>query len=192
MELRRTFASIAVVGGALAAPVMAHAQIAITPMVGGYVPSGSVNQVESGAQTVATTRQGTLSLGGNLDLGFLRGTVDYVSGTTIQDASRTNLGKGNMLAAAGDLVIRPIPRILVQPYLIAGAGEKFYRYDQTTSFFNPGTQRAFAWHGGLGADLMLGNVGAVAELTDFVSKGSDAKWDAHDAFMMVGMKLKLP
>ena len=192
MQRRRTFASIIIAGAVFATPAIVHAQVAITPMIGGYVPAGSINQVTSGAQTVATTRQGTLSLGGNLDLGFLRGTVDYVSGTTIQDASRTTLGKGNMLAAAGDVVIRPLPRILVQPYLIAGAGEKFYRYDENTSFLNPGTQRAFAWHGGLGADLMLGNVGAVAELTDFVSKGSDAKWDAHDAFMMVGMKLRLP
>ena len=192
MQLRRRLASLVVVGGVLAAPAVAHAQIAITPMVGGYVPAGTINQVTSGAQTVATTRQGTLSLGGNLDLGFLRGTLDYVSGTTIQDANRQDLGKGNILAAAGDVVIRPLPRILVQPYLIAGAGEKFYRYDQNTSFINSGTQRAFAWHGGVGADLMLGSVGAVAELTDFVSKGGDAKWDAHDAFMMVGMKVKLP
>jgi hypothetical protein len=96
-----------------------------------------------------------------------------------------------MAAAAGDLVLRPIPRILVQPYLIAGAGEKFYRNDQSSSFLAQTTTRQFAWHGGLGADLMLGNVGVAAELTDFLSKGSDAKWNVHDAFMMVGMRLKL-
>ena len=39
---------------------------------------------------------------------------------------------------------------------------------------------------------MLGSVGVAAELTDFVSKSADAKWNVHDAFMMVGMKLRLP
>ena len=46
-------------------------------------------------------------------------------------------------------------------------------------------------HGGVGADLMLGNMGVAAELTDFVSKGVDDKWNAHDAFLMVGLKVRL-
>lgn len=174
-----------------ATPAVARAQVALTGMVGGYVPAGSINQVTSGAQNVATTRNGTMSLGFDLDLGALRGSVAYVSGTTIKDANRQNLGTGTMAAAAGDLVLRPLPRILVQPYLIAGAGEKFYKVNQSTSFLATTTTRQFAWHGGLGADVMLGSVGVAAELTDFVSKGSDAKWSVHDSFLMVGMKLRL-
>ena len=33
--------------------------------------------------------------------------------------------------------------------------------------------------------------GVAAELTDFVSKGVDAKWNANDAFLMIGLKWRL-
>ena len=175
---------------AMAAPAAARAQ-AVTAMFGGYLPASNVQQVTTNAQTAAQSRQGTLSLGLNLDLGMLRGSLAYASGTTIQNASRQDVGKGNVLGAAADLVIRPLPRILVQPYLVAGAGEKFYKYDQNATLATGTPQRVFALHGGLGADVMLGAVGVAAELTDFVSRDAESKWNNHDAFLMVGMKLKM-
>jgi len=182
------FVATALAAVIVAAP-FAHAQ-SISALVGGYVPGSSVSQVTSGAQTVAESRQGTLSLGANIDFGLLRGSFAYASGTTIQNANRQDIGKGNLLGAAADLVIRPIPRILVQPYLLAGAGEKFIKYDQNASLINgTNTTRQFALHGGLGADVMLGPIGVAAELTDFVSKDAASKWNQHDAFLMVGLKL---
>ena len=175
---------------ALAVPAV-RAQIVIEPMVGGYVPASNVNQVQGNATDIAKTRDGTLSLGLNVGLGMLRGSLAYASGTTIKNASKQDIGKGNVLAAAADLVIRPLPRIFVQPYLLAGAGEKFYKYDASTSLASGGDDQDFAFHGGLGADLMLGHVGVVAELTDFLSKGADSKWNVHDAFLMVGLRLPL-
>jgi hypothetical protein len=169
----------------LALPV-AHAQIVIEPMVGGYVPGSNVSQVQGNATDIAKTRDGTLSLGLNVDLGMLRGTLAYASGTTIKNASKQDIGKGNVFAAAADLVIRPLPRIFVQPYLIAGAGEKFYKYDASASLLNTADEKEFAFHGGLGADLMLGKMGVAAELTDFLSKGN-----VHDAFLMVGLRLPI-
>jgi len=170
---------------------LAHAQVAITPMAGGYVPASDVNQVPGTAANIAKTRDGTLSLGADLDLGAFRLSGAYATGTTIKNASRQDIGKGSVLATTADLVIRPLPRIVVQPYLVAGAGEKFYKYDQSPTLFSGGDRKAFAVHGGLGADVMLGSVGVVAELTDFVSKGADSKWDVHDAFLMAGLKLRL-
>lgn len=170
---------------------VARAQIVVEPMVGGYVPASNVNQVQGSATDIAKTRDGTLSLGLNVDFGMLRGTLAYASGTTIKNANKQDIGKGNVLAAAADLVIRPLPRILVQPYLIAGAGEKFYKYDQSSTLAVGGDDRAFAFHGGIGADLMLGHVGVAAELTDFMSKGADSKWNVHDAFLMVGLRLPI-
>lgn len=167
------------------------AQVSITPMVGGYVPASDVNQVTGDAQNVAKTRDGTLSLGANVEFGILRGTLLYASGTTIKNASKENIGKGSVLGAAADLVIRPLPRLLVQPYLVAGAGQKFYRYDESTSFQSGGNDTDFAFHGGIGADVMLGSIGVAAELTDFLSKGADDTWNVHDAFLMVGVKLRL-
>jgi hypothetical protein len=169
----------------------AHAQISVTPMIGGYVPATDVNQIGGSAENIAKTREGTLSLGLNVDLGPLRGTLAYASGTTIRNASSQNIGKGNVLAAAADFVIRPLPRVLVQPYLLAGAGRKFYRYDASAALGSGVDKEAFALHGGIGADLSLGKMGVVAELTDFLSKGAEDKWNAHDAFLMFGVKVPL-
>lgn len=177
---------------ALSAPAAAGAQVALTPLVGGYIPASNVNQVTGSAQNIAKTRDGTLALGLNLDLASMfRVSALYASGTTLKNANRQDIGKGKVGAVAGDLVIRPLPRILVQPYIVAGAGEKFYKYDQSTTLASGGDKQSFALHGGLGADLMLGPIGAVAELTDFVSKGADDKWNVHDAFLMLGLKLRL-
>ena len=190
MKTFRVLSSAAALVAIVALPM--RAQIAITPMVGGYIPASDVNQVTGSAQGIAKTRDGTLSLGANVDLGMLRGTLMYASGTTIKNASKEDIGKGSVLAAGADLVIRPLPRIFVQPYLIAGAAEKFYKYSDTPSFFvDNGSDRDFAFHGGVGADLMLGSIGVAAELTDFLSKGADKKWNVHDAFLMVGMKFRL-
>lgn len=189
MRYSRVLLSAIAMFGAVAAS--AHAQISITPMLGGYVPASNVNQVQGTATNIAKTREGTLALGVNLDLGLLRGSVAYASGTTIKNANKQDIGKGNVLATTADLVIRPLPRILVQPYIVAGAGEKFYKYDQSTTLASGGDVHTFALHGGLGADVMLGKIGVAAELTDFVSKGVDDKWNVHDAFLMVGLKFRL-
>ncbi len=188
-SLRAVLSATALLAVALPA---AHAQIVIEPMIGGYVPASNVNQVQSSATDIAKTRDGTLSLGLNVGLGMFRGSLAYASGTTIKNASKQDIGKGNVFAAAADLVIRPLPRILVQPYILAGAGEKFYKYDNaTTSLASGGDDRDFAFHGGVGADLMLGQLGVVAELTDFLNKGADSKWNVHDAFLMVGLRLPI-
>lgn len=188
MHLRNFFSAMALV---VALAPIAGSQVTITPMVGGYIPASDIHQVQSGAQNVAKTRDGTLSLGADVDFGALRGTVAYASGTTIKDANKAEIGKGSVLATTADLVIRPLPRILVQPYLVAGAGEKFYRYDESASLLSGGNTHTFGWHGGVGADIVLGSIGVAGELTDFVSKGADDKWNVHDAFLMVGLKLRL-
>jgi hypothetical protein len=193
-QVRSAFAAAGLVAAlsAFMLPLPAlHAQIAITPLFGGYVPAGNLNDITGSAQNVAKTRDGTLSLGLNLDLGPLRGSVAYASGTTLKNASRQDIGKGNVVAAAADLVIRPIPRILVQPYLIAGAGQKWMKYDSSPTLVSGGDTRTFALHGGFGADLMLGSLGVAAELTDFLSKNSDDKWKVNDAFLMVGLRFAM-
>jgi hypothetical protein len=172
----------------IAVAPLARAQVAITPMVGGYVPASDVNQVAGSASNIAKTRDGTLSLGADVDFGMFRLSGAYATGTTIKNASRQDIGKGSVLATTADVVIRPLPRIFVQPYLVAGAGEKFYKYDESPTLLSGGNRNAFAVHGGLGADLTLGSVGVVTELTDFVSKGADNKWNVHDAFLMAGLK----
>jgi hypothetical protein len=187
MKSLTLIAAASVALAALTTAPAAHAQLSI--LAGGYVPASDVHSVTSGAQTVAEQRKGTLSLGANLELGFLRVSGAYASGTTIQNANRQDVGKGNVLGLAGDLVIRPLPRLLVQPYIVAGAGQKYYKYDENSTFTSGTSRHDFSLHGGLGADLKLGGLGVMAELTDFVSKDASDKWNVHDAFLMVGLKL---
>lgn len=180
-------------------PNVTRAQgISITPQIGVYVPGNSVDSLRSGAQQVRVKREGDLALGFNVDLGFLRGSVAYASNaklnqqTTVSGAE-SQVGKGKLLAVAGDIVLRPLPRILVQPYLLAGAGLRRADYSYDTSGLSdafPKDKSEFALHAGVGADLMLGPVGATAEITDFISKNSADQWKQHDGFGFVGLKLK--
>jgi hypothetical protein len=183
--------SLAATALLLGTALVAHAQVSITPMVGGYVPASNVNQVTGSAANIAKTRDGTLSLGADVDFGMFRASAAYATGTTIKNASKQDIGKGSVLATTADVVFRPLPRILVQPYIVAGAGEKFYKYDESPTLFSGGNRNTFAAHYGLGADLTLGSVGVVTELTDFLSKGADSKWNVHDAFLMAGLKFHL-
>ena len=171
----------------------AQAQLGITPLVGGYIPGGSFKDVETGASDIAVKRDGKLALGLNLDIGALRGSLAYASGTTIKNADREEIGTGNVLAVAADLVIRPLPRIIVQPYVLGGVGLKNLSYDRESGITNafPKNARELSLHAGIGADAMLGPIGVVAELTDFISRDAKDKWGVHDAFLMAGIKLRL-
>ncbi len=136
----RTFLSGAGLVAAIA-PI-AVSQVTITPMAGGYIAASDVGSFERSANLVRS-RDGTLSLGANIDFGMLRGTLAYASGTTIKSASSQELGKGSMFATTADLVLRPLPRVSSSRIVIAGAGEKFYRYDESASVFTGGNTKAF-------------------------------------------------
>src|SRR5439155_3823608 len=95
MKPYRVLLSTAVVLAGVAFVPALSAQ-ALTVLAGGYVPASDLNQVTSSAQTVAKTRDGTLSLGANLDFGALRLSGAYASGTTIKNANQQDIGKGNV------------------------------------------------------------------------------------------------
>lgn len=188
-----------IAAGALMLPETMHAQgITITPQIGVYVPGDDVESLRQGADSVSINKEGTLGLGLNIDFGFLRGSVAYASAAKLNRRGVTGeneIGEGKLLAVAGDVVLRPIPRLLIlQPYLIAGAGLRRADYDYdsdglTNAF--PENDSDFALHAGVGADIMLGSLGISAEITDFISKNEDDKWKRHDAFGFVGLKLRL-
>jgi hypothetical protein len=176
----------------------ASAQIHITPAVGAYIPASDLKDLRTQADQTRLDREGTLGLGLNIEMGWLRGSIAYASGAKITDegvSDRESLGDGSVLAAAADLVLRPLPRLLVQPYLLGGAGFKRldYSYNDDGISTNPlpEDKRELALHGGVGADLMLGSIGIMAEVTDFVSKDQEDKWGMHDAFVLVGLRVKL-
>jgi hypothetical protein len=188
---RKTLLSI--VAGLALTPSLARAQTtSITPLIGGYVPAGDWVELRAGAENVANRREGTRSWGLNVEFGPLRGSVAYASGMNIKNASRQDIGTGSVLGYAGDFVVRPVMRMLVQPYILGGVGQKLYRFDQASIEPADFKSRQFAFHGGIGADVMLGSIGIAAEVTDFLSKSERQNWNVHDAFAMVGLRVRLP
>ena len=195
--MKRSFLVLA--AAAMLAPVAAQAQgISLTPSVGMYIPASDLYQLRDDATQATIDKEGTFALGMNIDFGMLRGTIAYASGAQINQRGVTNqenIGDGKLLAVAGDLVLRPIPRLLiVQPYVIAGAGfrQENYSYnDSGISGAMPADQRDFALHAGLGADISLGRFAVVAEFSDFITKDEEDKWKQHDGFGFVGLKVRV-
>ncbi|HSJ15107.1 MAG TPA: hypothetical protein VK939_11870 [Longimicrobiales bacterium] len=172
--------------------------IALTPTIGGYVPASDFYELRDEADRLRVERDPALALGLNAELGWLRGSLVYATGARLTGdglASEGQIGEGSLLAASADLVLRPVPRlIIVQPYLLGGIGVKNTSYD----FDEDGAGAAFpdgrtdtALHIGVGADLMLGGIGLVAEVSDYISKDGSGDFRAHDAFAMVGLKFRL-
>lgn len=187
-----------ILGAALVIPAAANAQgVHVTPSVGVYIPANDLYSLRDEAQQITVEKEGTFALGVNVDFGKLRGSIAYASGAQLNERgvqNRENVGEGKLLAVAGDVVLRPLPRLLVQPYLILGAGlrrEDYSYEDDGVANALPKDQSDFALHAGLGADVMLGRIGVVAELTDFITKDSEDKWDQHDAFGFVGLRMRL-
>ena len=179
---------------AMGQPLHAQGRIAVTPTIGAYIAGEDVQELRTGGEQITIEKEATLAFGLNVELGWLRGTVAYASGATINDTGETEgeIGEGNVLAIAGDVVIRPIPRlVVVQPYLLGGVGLKRTDYN----WDDEGVRDAFrddsdlSLHLGVGADIMLGGIGIVAEVSDFISTRGDETFGRHDAFAMLGVKL---
>jgi len=171
-------------------------QVTITPQLGVYIPASSFYELRDQASTVRVDKDGTLGLGLAVEAGWLRGSIAYATGATLNEhgvSNRQDIGKGSVLAAAADLVLRPLPRVLVQPYLLGGVGVKNMKYtpDESATDLFPKDETKLAGHIGLGADLMLGPIGVAAEITDFISRDPENSWKVHDAFATVGLKFRL-
>ncbi|MGH7465366.1 MAG: outer membrane beta-barrel protein [Longimicrobiales bacterium] len=191
-------------GAALAAALTAlpaapaAAQIYITPALGVFIPASDLKDLEGQAEQTQFDRSGTLGLGLNLELGWLRGSVAYATGATISEegvSGEDEIGDGSVLAAAVDLVLRPLPRLLVQPYLLGGLGLKRqdFSFDDDGVSTNPlpSDKTDLAVHAGLGADLMLGRFGVMAEITDYITRNEDSTFGQHDAFAIVGLRVRM-
>lgn len=184
---------------ALAAAPTALAQNAYLTVNGGaYRQAGDFMTLKDNASKVDLTAKSTFALGANLELGSIRFTGAYVTGSSIGLDGIENsdkIGEGTLLAGAADVVVRPLPRILVQPYILGGVGFKRNSYsfsdDEVADEFPELTPTTdFALHWGIGADLMLGGIGVMAEINDFVTF-TDKKFGRHDAFGVIGLRLRL-
>lgn len=182
--------------GAAPAVLAQHANLTING--GSYRQGGNFMTLKDNAKVVDLAAKSTFALGANLELRSIRFTAAYVTGSTIGEhgiEGADQIGEGTLLAAAADIVVRPLPRILVQPYILGGVGLKRNGYsfnnDETADLYpelQPTTDLALHW--GIGADLMLGGVGVMTEFNDFVTF-NDKKFGRHDAFAVVGLRLRL-
>ena len=191
-KMKRTFY---VLGALLLAPTLVNAQgTSITAQIGGYVPAGSFQELQAAAEE--RKREATMGLGLAIDFGGLRASLAYATGAKITEdgvSGEDEIGEGSVLAATGAFVLRPLPRLIVlQPYLLAGAGVKNlnYKIDSGVSGTFPEDERDLTLHLGVGADIMLGRIGISAEISDFLSQNDMEKWKVHDAFAFVGLKLR--
>ncbi|HEX2167694.1 MAG TPA: hypothetical protein VHG09_10725 [Longimicrobiales bacterium] len=179
-----------------AAPVAA--QVYITPAAGVFIPASDLEDLEAEAEQTRLDRSGTLGLGLNVELGWLRGSIAYASGATISEdgvEGEDEIGDGSVLAVAADIIVRPLPRLLVQPYLLGGVGLKRqeFSFDDANVTTNPlpSEETDFAFHAGLGADIMLGRFGIMAEISDYITRTEESTFGQHDAFAMVGLRVRM-
>lgn len=175
----------------------AAAQIQVTPVVGAFIPASDLKGLRSEAEQRRVDREGTLGLGLNVEAGWLRGSLAYATGATLNERGvqgRDNIGDGSVLAVAADLVLRPVPRMIAQPYLIGGVGYKRQDYSWSEDGLSaplPADRRDVALHVGVGADIMLGGFGLMAEITDYITRHEDGGFGQHDAFAFVGLKFRV-
>ncbi|CAN5766645.1 hypothetical protein BH23GEM9_BH23GEM9_21780 [soil metagenome] len=190
--------SVAVLAAAMALSALpAAAQIYVTPVFGTFVRANDVKDLREEFDEQRIARAGTLALGLNVDAGWLRGSLAYGSGATLNERgiqNRDNIGDGSVLAVAADVIVRPLPRVLVQPYLIGGLGLKRqdYSYDRDgTGGMLSRERRDLALHAGIGADLMLGGFGIMAEISDYITRLDDGGFGQHDAFAFAGLRVRV-
>lgn len=167
--------------------------IHISPLVGAFHPSSNLEDLrEGGFENLV--KDNALALGVNVEASFLRASVVYATQSKISEegVAGGDIGDGSMLAVTGDFVFRPIPRIAgIQPYALGGAGIKHDNYSFTDDDFSEiDDESNFAWHIGLGADLMRGNFGIMAEVSDYITSTSETTLGRHDTFAMVGLRLR--
>lgn len=213
--MRSTMKVMAALAGValMAAPASAQVpglELSVLPKVGFYSPASDLAAAQDALGEVVDDRGGSLALGLALELGVpltslgVRVGFDYVTGSEFTyegEAAVEATAEQTMLAITGDVVLRPIPRLLiVQPYLLAGAGVKRYDFsfdedagtDIEAAF--PESETDFTVHAGIGVDLGIGPIALIAELSDYISwyeTGADESEMQNDLFLMAGIRLGL-
>ncbi|HUG40554.1 MAG TPA: hypothetical protein VMM12_08720 [Longimicrobiales bacterium] len=204
----RSFATALFAGALLAGAIPAAAQVPgielrLNPRIGLYVPVTDLGEFTSGTGTTTVRMDNSLAigLGAELQLAALpfgiRANLDYATG------SRVNLESGGveqegseatLLAVVGDLVFRPLPKIVaLQPYLFAGGGLKQYDFEtETAGSFESESDPTI--HLGFGLDFGFGPLALNAELGDYISwfafTDQESKMQ-HDLFLTVGFAIGL-
>lgn len=198
----------------LAAPAAAQApgiDVRLNPRIGFYEPLTDLGAAPD-AFNAAAGLSGSLALGLGLELDLallpvgLRLNLDYGTGSRVEYGGdgfdRESGYETTVLAVVGDVMFRPIPRLIIaQPYFFAGGGLKQYDFEPTGN--DPiGTFQDtsdFTVHLGGGLDVGFGPLSLNAELGDYISwwdrqnilGGNEGSEIQHDLFVTIGFSMGL-
>lgn len=184
-------------------------QLRVNPRIGLYAPLSDLGDASSTAATTASELSGSLALGLGVELDMaalpvnIRANMDYATGSevSVTDEGGAEVGESTettVLALAGDIMFRPIPKIILfQPYLFVGGGIKQYDFDvenlPTGSTLADTSDPTLHLGGGL--DFGLGPLSLNAELGDYISwfepeEGADSEMQ-HDLFATIGFSINI-
>lgn len=187
----------------LLAPVAATAQVPgvdlkLLPKIGGFAPINSLQELDGG---LTRSLEPSLALGLGLELdvpglpGF-RANLDYASSTKLEEEGGVAASPDvRVIALVGDVVLRRGIGVL-SPYLLLGAGLKWYDFPDEASL-RDGSD--FTGHIGAGLELDLEFLGLFVEVSDYISSftpedpatdTADSRFQ-NDIFAMVGVKVGL-
>lgn len=167
--------------------------VSLTARAGLFTPLSALAEDASGRETKLASG---LALGASVEIDIplspinVRASVDAALNRALQVEGQDVAGaEADVVAITGDLVFRPLPRIVViQPYLLAGAGIKKYSTDNA---FDSGSD--FTGHLGIGADLRAGGIMLVGEVSDYISS-FDLSGESrlqNDVFVTLGLRIGL-
>lgn len=159
---------------------------------GVFTPMSALSEVGS----VEAKLKSGLGIGASIELDIplspinVRANLDAAMGAKLQNNGEDTGGEVDVVAITGDLVFRPIPRVFLQPYLLAGAGIKKYSFDGVNGA-EDGSD--FTGHLGAGADLKVGPISVFGEVSDYISsfkfnENSESKLQ-NDVFIMAGFRI---
>jgi hypothetical protein len=204
MGYRRMLVLGAVLAASAGSVEKAEAQgLQLRPWVGLYAPTseiGSVQAVDFGKKESTLAYGLDVDFGGSV-LGFRLG-AGYagnsdIPGSGVGCTTAICQTRATVLVATGAVVIRPLPIPVVQPYLVGGAGGKWYNFD----FDDEGAgellrdQAKFAAQLGAGVNVSAGAIGLFAEVSDYISgidfnNGGNSNTQ-HDLILKIGLGLGL-
>lgn len=165
--------------------------VVVTPRIGVYSPLG--NLIETSTSEFKIKSGLGLGLSVEVDLPLspvnVRANLDAALGRDIEEDG-SKVGDVDIVNLTADLVFRPLPRVVAQPYLLAGAGIKRY-----SSGFGSGDNSSsdFTGHLGAGVDARLGPLALLVEVSDYISSfksNGDSKLQ-NDVFIMAGVRIGL-
>lgn len=183
-----------------------NVSLSLMPKLGAFLSGvSSIGDISGETGSALGGEQSVLSWGGSLAFGSRNGAVNFrltglrTTGSLVSTAEGIESAEfpipKKLLLLTGDLVLRPIPRFLVQPYAIGGAGARrlsIRGLEGTASGFDTEPRWDPTVQVGVGVDLRVGDVTIGLEIVDYLTGfGGAGNGLQHDAFAFLALGIPL-